>query len=71
MQRAEGCAVITDPPTTSFPTLLKMNIPLRPTNSDICQKTTNLFQIALTPKGAGLVWPFFKQNICLGQVNIY
>ena len=30
-----------------------------PTNIDICQKTSHFFQIALTPKQAGLMWTFF------------
>ena len=36
-----------------------VKIPQQPTNSDICQKTVDFFQIALTPKQAGLVWIFF------------
>ena len=32
-----------------------------------CQSMTHFVQIALTPKQAGLVWTFFKQNNSFGQ----
>ena len=34
-------------------------------------EANHLVQITLTPKQAGLVWPFFKQNNCFGQFVIH
>ena len=39
------------------------NVPLQPTNSDICQKTTIFFHIALKPKRAKLVWTFVNRIV--------
>ena len=44
---------------------VKLFIPLQPTNSDICPKTTQFFQIALMPKRAGLMCTFFLLNVDL------